>query len=262
MLRYITPETVILLLLIELYCSGITTDTATIPILSYITSHIASKVSVKQEVSSNPTNAVPPTSLDLVLLQQLLTDKSHNPKVENAGPASSSIWDAFKSRVQKTNNFDALTVFMKGIKQVFDVNVTQIALSGTSMLGAFVRRQMLEFEKGQFSDQVKLWYEFDTYRKQLFPGLADSFTYESSFQEFLKRSDGKLMEVINNAADHVTMNGMKKTSEATTRLLEFQVEQMQSNHNVYSCSNICYSHDFRIRGEIACGVTTTSTILH
>ena len=208
--RVITSETILLLLLIKVYCSDAASEKGTIPLLSFITSHITSNVSSQVDFAIAATHANSRTAMDLRALFLLLSNTTYSRPDENPGlnGFKTVLEKNFSDQLNDINSLDALVQFIRSLSQVtyLEEQGTSIRISLTSLFGTFIRRQGLEFEKLQFSDQMKLWHEFDHYRKQdEFELYSQDLKYDESIDTFDERSQRKIMEVINHAMGEVTV---------------------------------------------------------
>jgi anaphase-promoting complex subunit 5 len=258
MTRFLTPSKIGLLALVELYTDAIVPTSSTIPILSFILNQLLPNTLKSQ--SGDPTSLQSlPFLLDLKAFETVLA----------AHPAASgvpgrSLWDHFLKKIWDIDSLDALHVFFArrtnllaksrdelrkdGEMGIPPPSEDMIMLSRTSPFGSFVRRSKVEFERLKFSDALALWTAFTKWRH-------GSKTYWSRKNGGLGRWAGD-----NALADGEEEWGMEATemlelvaygglsledtdegcvsSDDVEKLLEFQVEQMQSKsfYSRFRCS--------------------------
>lgn len=160
--HFLTPGKIALLCLIDLYTRSNFPNKSIVPVLSFIVRQIGS--------------ARDPTSFILTIDQI---------KAATVGEQSTvigrSIFDMLLRKLWEVNSLDALKEFFDGLEAIlFDTegperaNIvrtqgTRSPLSKTSVLGCFVRRAALEYARMSFTDSVRLWEEFITYREPTLP---------------------------------------------------------------------------------------------
>lgn len=250
MTRFLTPSKIGLLALVEIYTDAIVPTSSTVPILSFILDQLLPNNSKSQ-------------SRDLASLQSLpfLLDLKAFETVLAAHPAASglpgrSLWDHFLKKIWDIDSLDALHVFFARrsnllaktrdeLKKDGEMGIPppsedMILLSRTSPFGSFVRRSKVEFERLVFSDALALWTAFSKWRH-------DSKTYWSRRNGGLGRwagdsalADGEeewgneateMLELVAYGGLSIqdTDEGLV-SSDDVEKLLEFQVEQMQSRY--------------------------------
>jgi anaphase-promoting complex subunit 5 len=253
MTRFLTPSKIGLLALVELYTDAIVPTSSTIPILSFVLNQLLPNNFKSQPRDLASLQALP-FLLDLKAFETLLA----------AHPAASglpgrSLWDHFLKKIWDIDSLDALHVFFarrsnllaksrEELKKDGEMGIPppsedMIILSRTSPFGSFVRRSKVEFERLRFGDALALWTAFKKWRH-------DSKTYWS-------RRNGALGRWVGDSAlaDGEEEWGMEATemlelvaygglsledtdegcvsSDDVEKLLEFQVEQMQSKLSAY-----------------------------
>ena len=253
MTRFLTPSKIGLLALVELYTDAIVPTSSTIPILSFVLNQLLPN-NLKSQPRDLASLQALPFLLDLKAFETLLA----------AHPAASglpgrSLWDHFLKKIWDIDSLDALHVFFarrsnllaksrEELKKDGEMGIPppsedMIILSRTSPFGSFVRRSKVEFERLRFGDALALWTAFKKWRH-------DSKTYWS-------RRNGALGRWVGDSAlaDGEEEWGMEATemlelvaygglsledtdegcvsSDDVEKLLEFQVEQMQSKLPAY-----------------------------
>lgn len=237
MSRYLTPSKVGLLALISLYSDSVIPSVATIPILSFLVSHLLPPEPGQLRIASTVHKYSNKAVIDS--LQQVTIGHA-------SGIPGRTVWDLLLNKLWGINSFDALHVFFNNLSSLLekpreeqdaeDVGLqkaSQIRLSRASPLGAFVRRSQLEFTRLQFHDGVALWKRFVTYRsptlpqwRRRHPGVGDNT--DVNLQEAADEPTDRIRHVVYGGPG---LEGRKETSFSTDdveKLLEYQVDQMQS----------------------------------
>lgn len=237
MSRYLTPSKVGLLALISLYVDSMVPTSATIPILSFIVTHLLRKRNSLDE----------PSMLDR---SPVITIEDF--QASTIGHASAipgrTLWDLFLKKLWSLDSFDALHVFFDSLTVLLaktredlqtdaEEGVVQpqghILLSRTSPFGIFVRRAQLEFTRLPLHDGISLWKCFVVYREPTLvtwrkrnPGAG-----KTSFDSNLKNSSSdRINEILyGDLAQGAGSPGSAVFSaDDAERLMEFQIDQMQS----------------------------------
>ena len=258
MTRFLTPSKVGLLCLIELYTDGVVPSSSTIPILSFILNQfLPSTQSVSQPTRYTPAQDLP-FILDLGSFETLLTA---HPIA--AGFPGRTLWDGFLAKLWEIDSLDALHDFFarrshllaktrEDAKKDNEIGLPTpspdiIILSRTSPFGSFIRRAKVEFERLRFSDVQSLWTAFARWRHE-------TRTYWARRSGILNRwagdqalSDGEeqwgpeateMLELVAYGGLDIEDNEEGRVStDDVEKLLEFQVEQMQSRSCFRRCTN-------------------------
>lgn len=263
MSRFLNPAKVGLLALIELYVEKAVPTVAMIEVLSFITSHlIDNDISRSSDTGNHWKKAECTVNLvvSIASFEKLLS--SHTAA---SGMPGRSLWYAFLDKLWKINSLDALHSFFEHRSDLLvktkdetrrdaEIGVEQpgpeaIILSRNSPFGAFIRRSQLEFTRLRFHDTFELWKDFVKYRQ------TTAAYYRKKTPSFQRLSfDNVLLEsedawgVGTEAIAGVAYGDMLRDDPSSTlpvstddieKLLEFQIEQMQSE---FSCLRSCY-HD-------------------
>jgi len=248
MTRYLTPSKIGLLALVELYTDAIVPTSSTIPILSFVLNQL-----LPSNVKSQPR--------DLAAVQALpfIIDLKAFESVLAAHPAASglpgrSLWDHFLKKIWDIDSLDALHVFFARrpnllaksrdeLKKDGEMGIPppsedMIILSRTSPFGSFVRRSKVEFERLRFSDALALWTAFAKWRqgsKQYWArrhgalGRWAGDTVLAQAEEEWGMEATEMLEVVAfGGLDLGATDEGCVSSDDIEKLLEFQVEQMQS----------------------------------
>jgi anaphase-promoting complex subunit 5 len=249
MTRFLTPSKIGLLCLIELYTDAVVPSSSTIPILSFILNQLLPSTQPKVQHKSFSSAQDLPFLLDLKSFETLLT--AHQ---SAAGLPGRTLWDRFLAKLWEIDSLDALHVFFgrrsnllaksrEDAKKDNEIGIPppspdMIILSRTSPFGSFVRRAKVEFERLRFSDAQSLWTAFVRWRRE-------TRTYWARRNGMLNRwagdkalSDGEdqwgpeatgMLELV--AYGGLTLDSAEEgdiSTDDVEKLLEFQVEQMQS----------------------------------
>lgn len=248
MTRFLTPSKIGLLALVELYTDAIVPTSSTIYILSFILNQLLPNY-LKSQSKDLGTFQSLPFLLDLKAFETVLA----------AHPAASglpgrSLWDHFLKKLWDIDSLDALHIFFarrsnllaksrEELKKDGEMGIPppsedMILLSRTSPFGSFVRRSKVEFERLRFGDALALWTAFTKWRH-------GSKTYWSRRNGVLGRWAGDIALAdgeeewgveATETLELVAYGGLSLedtdegcvSSDDVEKLLEFQVEQMQS----------------------------------
>lgn len=256
MARYLTPAKIGLLALVELYTEEAVPSDAVLPVLSFITSHLLDHDSTDPLSSQEARWAKAERTVSLVI-----TIKDFEKVLGSypflMGMPGRKLWDQFLAKLWEINSLDSLNEFFERIKEMLvrakgerrkddDGDPEQvdkrIRLSRNSPFGAFIRRSRLEYQKLRFHDCTELWKAFVRYRQPTAHYLRrknPSFG-RLSFDNILllgEQGDWDPASVSALAAvaygDMLTGDGSSTIPVSTDdveSLLEFQIEQMQSEH--------------------------------
>ena len=237
MSRYLTPSKIGLLALISLYTESVVPSVATIPILSFIVSHVL------------PTNATNQESITTVDGLQKVTI------THASGIPGRTIWDLLLKKLWEVSSFDALHAFFDTLSSILvktreelqndaedgiSPASTRLLLSRTSPLGTFVRRAKVEFTRLQFHDGVMLWKHFVIYREPTLPmwrkrnPQAGKPSFDTNLQELELGSDHPLARIIYSDVGDGRSPESDASLDEVEKLLEQQVAQMQSKIIYYS----------------------------
>lgn len=236
MSRYLTPSKIGLLALISLYTDFVIPSAATIPILSFLVSHVLPPISVSSPGTFAEPSPNSAASID-ALQQATVTHAS--------GIPGRTVWDLLLNKLWEINSFDALHVFFENLSSLLQrphgdqhseedsvVRLPHIRLSRVSPLGAFVRRCQLEFTRLQFHDGVSLWKSFIGYRdptllswKRRHQGIGNAI--DVNIQEDATKTQ-RVMNIVYGGSSARVQDAASVSTEDVEKILEFQVDQMQS----------------------------------
>lgn len=240
MSRYLTPSKIGLLALISLYSDSVVPSAATIPILSFLVSHVLPISSVASQDKS---------SLQSRHVTLAVEDFQKATISHVSGIPGRTIWDLLLNKLWKLNSFDALHVFFDTLslllqkppeqhqqdaEDVIESNPNHIRLSRASPMGSFVRRAQLEFTRLQFHDGVTLWRNFVAYRASTLPQWkkrnqsANHNSFDANLQDEKLDLGDRLTDVVYGELAHGVQHDASVSAEDLETLLEYQIDQMQS----------------------------------
>ena len=238
MSRYLTPSKVGLLVLVSLYTESVIPVTASIPILSFIASHLlpARSTSLSNAFAATESTVATPTSA----FQKALL-------VHDSGIPGRTVWDLFLRKLWGINSLDALHAFFDLLPNLLQIHshdgttesnglqdADRVLFSRTSPLGAFVRRAHLEFTRLQFNDSTTLWKHFVLYREPTFtiwrkrnPAAGNTSFDINLVESQLTRTHLTTKAVYGSFGDE-DHGHVRFSLEDIERLIEFQIDQTQS----------------------------------
>lgn len=240
MSRYLTSSKIGLLALISLYCDSVVPSAATIPILSFLVSHllhVSAVVFPKDSQASDRNYAIS------------IEDFQKATIVLVSGIPGRTIWDLLLKKLWEINSLDALNVFFDNLLLLLEKTreeqqkdaeegivsePNRILLSRISPLGAFVRRAQLEFTRLQIHDSITLWKSFVKYREPTLPlwrkrnPAAGKNTFDTNLEDNNFGLGDWLTEIAYGDLDHSNRKETIISTDDVEKLLEYQVNQMQS----------------------------------
>lgn len=262
MTRYLTPAKIGLLALIELYTESAVPTGSSVAILSFIIAQLlpSSRFKPHHNVSDDDT-AHGNSNFNIAIddFEKLL---SRTPA--STGLPGRSLYDLLLEKFWAIDSLDGLHLFFRRraymlIRSKEDVRregnvglpppTSRILLSRTSPFGAFVRRAQLEFERLKFHDALALYKSFIAYRQPTLLRWNRIKPCDSPwrFDQVLQAGDpnwneDQLKDFYSIAYDSLLDNEPSLEGQVSTddveKLLEFQVEQMQSRSR---CMAIVYA---------------------
>ncbi len=259
--RFLVPSKIGLLALIELYTEGIVPTEATIPLLSFILEQLlpASLKSCLPSLKSDK-NAVPFIP-DLEAFEAMLATYSTPTALPHVRPTI-LLWDLLLQKLWNIDSVHALHEFFASRSHLlaktneelkksealdggYDASDIMFPLSRTSPLGGFVRRAKIEFDRLRFDDAIALWTAFVRWRQGssrywsqrvgVQKGrFADNVLYEGEL-DWGPETAETLELIAYDGSGMEDPEGGNVCTKDIQKLLEFQVEQMQSEHSVTAC---------------------------
>ncbi|KAL8953974.1 MAG: hypothetical protein Q9222_000184 [Ikaeria aurantiellina] len=243
MSRYLTPSKIGLLLLINLYSSGVVPSSATVPILSFLVSYLLPSYSKCSQQEEDSWEQRFDLSID-VLQKATITYPSAIP--------GRTVWDLLLNKLWSIDSLDALHAFFDKLPLLLEKGVgtsseetdddedaqsDRILFSRNSPFGAFIRRAQLEYMRLQFYDETSLWKSLITYRnptlafwKRRNPS-AGPYSFDSNLQAPSVDVDGRIFGLIYNDLSHQPKQSTNDSTHDMERLLEHQIAQMQRMGN-------------------------------
>lgn len=259
MSRYLTPPKISLLVLINLYCDSVVPSSATVPILSFIVSHLV------PPATSNPSDRDAPKFVSTI-------ENFENVTITHASSVPGrTLYDLFLKKLWAIDSFDALHSFFDDLSDLLvrtreqaereaEAGISpptdRILLSRVSPLGTFVRRAQLEFTRLQFHDASRLWMAFlkfkeptaATWRKRNPSASATSF--DVNLLSFDLEQSGLLLDVAYGPLEDLDESSGLVSTDDVERILEFQTDRLQST-NASSCGLVAMLTNCRTRESAA-----------
>jgi len=253
MSRYLTPSKVGLLALIELYTDANVATSSTIPILSFILGQLLPSSFSNPQTKPLPASQPLPFILDVKAFETLLSAHA-----SASGLPGRTLWDHFLKKLWDIDSLDALHVFFEHrthllaktrqeAKKDAELGIPspspdKILFSRTSPLGTFTRKAQLEFERLKFNDTAALWTSLKRWRQE-------TKTYWARRNGGLNRWAGdrvlgdeqadwgvqetEMLELIAYGGLSLEEQDEGRVStDDVEKLLEFQVEKMQSQYTI------------------------------
>jgi len=237
--RSLTPVNLCLLQLILFYCRNHIPTDGTIPILSYLATQLLPVRRADSVVAAPSKTNIDARNLDDLrrLLSPYRAFPTHDAKNLWVHFVD-SLWDVcdIDHFFTWVNNFSKLLVeqVLSGRIDVHETRPRHVVLSKNSLLGVFVRRAVLEFEQLQFHDVATLWQDFDAYRAVTadFHGQGLSTSLDSTVRAtnygFDNMADARILAIIGQNYNKAHDRFSTSSTRDTQRLLEFQIDEMQS----------------------------------
>ncbi|KAF3941436.1 hypothetical protein ABW19_dt0208121 [Dactylella cylindrospora] len=240
--RYLTPGKIALLALISLYIESRIPSPSIIPVLTFVLQHL-----IAQRGHHTCQSSPPSTVVTLESLQKLTI-------AEPSAVTGRTIYDLLLKKLWELNSYDALHSFIVNLETLLadpkKAEKTYIRSPGeksfftrNSVLGAFIRRALLEFSRMPFAETVQLWQGFIAYREPSMPqwkkrntSLVAStgvITQEAINDKFLAGlpQDHPLVRHLYGGVEEMKLLGERAQGMVSVddveKLLEFQVDCMQ-----------------------------------
>lgn len=255
MARYLNPAKIGLLALTELYVEEVIPNDAILPVLSFISAHLMDHGSDKSASSQSSQWGKAERTVNLVIgikdFEKLLGSFPFL-----MGMPGRKLWDQFLNKLWAINSlhalhgfFDNLSIMIAKTKEELKAETPEggspepeagVKLSRNSPLGAFIRRANLEFARLRFHDSAELWKDFVRYRQPTAQYLRrkNASFGKLSFDNVLEHGEKNEWDAygVSSLASVVYGDMLTGDQSATIpvstddveKLLEFQIEQMQS----------------------------------
>ncbi|KAI4105477.1 MAG: hypothetical protein L6R37_002740 [Teloschistes peruensis] len=238
MSRYLTPSKIVLLALIKVYTDGVVPSSATIAILSFLSSNILPLLarSSAQDCGSSGGSSIS--------IEQLQSATIPHP---SAIPGR-TVWDLALKQLWSINSLDTLHTFFDGLGSLLekssgeshtsndDLTPTKprsMQLSRSSPFGTFIRRSQLEFTKHQLHDAIKLWKNLISYRaptlafwKRRNPA-ADIYSFDSNLNRASFGGNGDLTGIVYSGLVGEKFKDANDSTQDMEALCEYQIARME-----------------------------------
>ena len=232
--RYLTPSKLGLLALISIYVDGVVPTSSTIPILSFIVSHLL-------PVSKTESSSL--SQKKVIELQDFENATLSHP----SGIPGRTVWDLFLKKLWEIDCLDALHAFFDSLGDLIPKSreellrdtengivreSSQMQLSRNSPLGAFVRKARLEFTRLQLDDGIVLWKSFVVYRRPTLATwrrrnpAASKLSLDVNLVSF--KDEGEFSNALYGDIDTLDPKNASISTIDLEGLLEFQIGHMQS----------------------------------
>ena len=254
MSRYLTSSKIGLLALISLYCDSVIPSNATIPVLSFLVSYLlpVSAVAFAKEPLTRDRNFV--ISIE---------DFQKATIVLVSGIPGRTLWDLLLKKFWEVNSLDALNLFFDSLSILLEKTreeqqkdaedgivpePNRISLSRVSPLGAFVRKAQLEFTRLQIHDSITLWKSFVKYREPTLPlwrkrnPTAGKNTFDVNLEDYQLGLGDQLTKLAYGDLDDSDRKEAVSSTDDVEKLLEYQVDQMQSIPGEDPSNRICHTN--------------------
>ncbi|ERF75009.1 hypothetical protein EPUS_08054 [Endocarpon pusillum Z07020] len=237
MSRYLTPSKVALLSLALIYAEGVVPTPETVPVLSFLVSHI---------LPDAPRSSHAPSS-DTSYVIKLDNFESALSSIPSAIPGR-TVWDLFLKKLWSIDCSHALEQLISNALTVISKSREQVQrerdeglppepfgrISRTSPLGAFIRRAHLEYTRLHFSDAAALWQSFMLYRrptKQAFEKKNPHYGRSSldvNLSDLQLDSSHPIAQIMyGNPEDEGNVEEEFLSTHDVERLMEFHVSELQ-----------------------------------
>nr|AHA91677.1 anaphase-promoting complex subunit 5 [Diplodia sapinea]AHA91687.1 anaphase-promoting complex subunit 5 [Diplodia sapinea] len=255
MARYLNPQKVSLLVLAKLYCEIPAPSSATIPILTFLTSQLISDNAAGGGRAKHADDCI----LTLEHFEKILAAHPHRrPGDDLLDGRDETLYDAFLARLWSIDSLDALHGFFDALSELVGkprrnfISTNErhhpppvICLSRTSPLGTFVRRAQLEFARLQFHDASKLWLALVNYklptkdwwqeRRRMLDDASPQEAPNPWFDENLVglglEKDDALFRVAYGQLDEMSKEEGLASMDEIEKLLAFQIDRLQKYGN-------------------------------
>lgn len=237
MSRYLTADKIGVLNVVILYCDCYVPKEGTIPVLSFITSRLVPNTTDTHLQGAKSSAHVSTTLDDIKELLQAL----------NREPDAHSLWDDFLHNLWRLKSLDAMFDFFRSLPlllcvRAFPDNAHRhsrahpIVPSATSLIGTFLRRAVLEFERLSFEDTISLWQNFELFRRptlQTHPSLGRLADDKDGQVGFWDEAADESISAILEKNLHISDSGAPATSSYDVeKLMTFQIDKIQSTYTL------------------------------
>ena len=225
MAQYLNPSKICLLAIAAVYCEGCVPPTATIAVLSLVNSQ---QLPVRPLTSHSGPGDRPRGIVELAEIKAVLD-------IHQCARSPKSLWEQYLAILHKISNIDMLFDFFASLKQLFvsrddPDGAVLLVISKTSLLGGFVRRSQIEFEKLNFQDAIRLWESFTRFSS---PSMSLPRAYQNELKHLDTKFGGRIAAVLKHAEDdqplesHQDYDHSQVSCYDAERFLDAQHQQMR-----------------------------------
>lgn len=239
MARYLTSSKIGLLALINVYTGGLVPSSASIPILSFLSTNLLPLLAKASTQDSGPS-----FSSSTVSIEQL-----QNATIPHASAIPGrTVWDLALKCLWSINSIDALHTFFDELESLLEKSSGEVhasnhdltstppkrmLLSRNSPFGAFVRRSQLEYTRLQFHDATKLWKNLIIYRaptlafwKRRNPS-ASRFSFDFNLNEASFGGNGQFAGIVYAGLSGGSFKDVNDSTQDMENLYEYQIARME-----------------------------------
>jgi anaphase-promoting complex subunit 5 len=253
MARYLTPAKVGLLVLVDLYGDGVVPSDAILPVLSFVASHLLG-YGITESLLKQPSKETDGGRSVSFVLTIKDFEKLLGSYPFLLGMPGRRLWDQFLEKLWGINSLDAFHSFVDNLSRFLAKSKGElrglgdgdpsanpgIKLSRHSILGAFVRRSKIELTRLRWHDSAELWKEFVRFRQPTAEHMRrknpafelhsfDNVLLLGGRDDWSPEGISALTEVIyGDVLMTDNANPPPVSTDDVEKLLEFQIEQMQS----------------------------------
>jgi anaphase-promoting complex subunit 5 len=245
--RYLHPIKIGLLALIEIYSEGAVPNDGILPILTFITSHLIDEY-ITDEARDYQSESLVRMITSITDFERVLY-----PYIATVGLPGRRLWDFFLLRIWEVDSLDAMHRFFeqrpsllvkskeeqRRLAELGQQPPRGVRFSYRSPFGTFVRRCHVEFTRLRFQDACELWREFvkyrqptETYWKRRNPNIQplsfDSVLLIGEHEWGIRTKDLINVTYGDMIIKDLDIEGLPVSIDDLDRLLEFQIEHMQS----------------------------------
>lgn len=193
--------------------------------LAFITSRIVTSPSA---TTANNATGQGTFSLEIKDLTDLLKPIMRLNDASDPPELCLSLWDLFLFRFECLDSIHALSRWFQNLIHVFAPIDRALPFSRTSLIGVYVRTAILEFEKLNFLDVMRLWRQTELWHERMPKDESATHGGQKDILEFDAASNGRLSQLINRSMDDSEFITTPESIDVAERVLEFQASQMQS----------------------------------
>lgn len=250
--RFLTPARVVMLALLELYVAEAVPSYAFLNVCSFLAGELIESGPSDPGMSGRSWSKAQRTVGTIVSIQDF--EALLLPHMSAIGLPGRRLWDVFLKRLWDLNSLHKMQEFFEYIPVMLALTREEkrrmaeagqdippeetIRFTANSPCGKFIRRCYLEFFRLRFHDVGHLWKEFVRYRQPTvayvskryhdLPALSFDSVLQEGQHEWLDRTGDVASVVYGDVLVDPQAAQLPVSSEDAEKLLEFQVDQMQS----------------------------------